>query len=191
MVRFSFLILISIFVVACTSMPNPAGKPIAAMTFDHIQPKPIYVSRIESSAVEQHAGAKFFQPVDEATLSYFANKFKAHDDGAGQRGTLKILVEQAVVLKTHEKAQHQVANFLDVAGFDVYNVIVQVRIEHLDSQGFVKQGNVVTARRFIKISEHASLAERDRRQLEGMEALFNDLDDRVEEIVLDDMDLRI
>ncbi len=168
-------------------MPSPAGKPVAAATFDHIRPKPVNVRSIALEVKPQTQSAPFFQPVSAAAESYFRTRFSAR----GAKDSLKVTVEQADVTQGYENSTQKVTNFMGVGGFDVYNLIVQVRLEHMDEQGYIRHGRVVTARRHIKISEHASLAEREQRQLEGMEALFGELDKQVENVVLEDMKLRI
>ena len=45
--RVYILLFLALIVTACTTGTNPAGAPVPQLTFDHVKPVPIRVSRVE------------------------------------------------------------------------------------------------------------------------------------------------
>ncbi len=99
------------------------------------------------------------------------------------------MAERTDVTRRFEKAGNSAADYMNIGGQDVYDVKVKIRLEHVSERGNVLYGNTISARRVMKISEHTSIAERERHQLEGLEALFADLDRQVTKTVVQDMGL--
>jgi hypothetical protein len=64
-----------------------------------------------------------------------------------------------------------------------------MRLEHISPSGTVLYGNTIKAQRTMNITEHASVAEREQHELEGMEKLFADLDAQVVQVVTTGMHL--
>ena len=88
-----------------------------------------------------------------------------------------------------ENSPNAAADFFGLGGFDVYDVKVVLRLEHRNDAGDLIYGTVVNAHRGIKVSEHASIAERERVQFEGLEQLFLMLDGHVNKVLIKDMGL--
>lgn len=177
------LFIICIVLAACTTT---GGKPLPALTFAHIAPVPIKVARVVQHPGNGHTDGGFILAPDEALQRYLGRKFQS----AGGPGILSISIEEAGVTHGFEKSKNQAGNFLGVAGFDVYDVTLKLRAEHLDPGGVVLYGKVLSVGQKIKISEHASLVERERHQLEGLEEMFKQLDILLTHTVLEDMNLK-
>lgn len=184
--RFGLIAAAVLCLCACES-GRPGGLPLPQMTFAQIQPMPVNVRLVNASVSESDAVDDFAIDPGAAAKQYLARRFVA----AGNSGALEINVEKAAVVKTHEAAGNSVAGFLNVGGADAYAVTLIVRFEHLDEGGRVLYGKVLTARRIVRISEHDSLATRERRQMEAMEALFSDLDREIRIAALEDKSLAL
>ena len=121
----------------------------------------------------------------EASRRYLSSRFQA----AGGQGTLRAVMQESTVRHVYNASKGKVAGYLNVAGHDVYDVKLVLRLEHISERGTVLYGNTIKAQRTMNITEHASVAEREQHQLEGMEKLFADLDRQVVHIVASDMRL--
>ncbi len=184
--RVCLLVLLAVF-GGCTSMPHPEGKPLPAMTFKHLATLPLGVQDIRVEIQETENATGFSFALDEMVRAYLQRKFKPE----GVSGVLVAALDKSVVKSKHVKASNSAAGFLGVGGYDSYDVHLKLRLEHLDSHGNRVYGTVVNAKRTINVSEHASIAERESAQFEGLETLFVELDKHVEKVVVQDMELRL
>jgi hypothetical protein len=169
---------------ACAS--GPAGKPLAQMTFAHLQQIPVNVGALKSHTEKSDFDSESFvvSPYDSIE-EYLRTRFAP----AGKQGTLEVMIEDASITHSYQGSANKVGKWMDVAGFDVYDMVVKVRLQHLDDSGQALYNTVLTGKRIVRVSEHSSIAEREKRQLEAMEALFADLDREILRIVLNDMKL--
>jgi FlaG/FlaF family flagellin (archaellin) len=166
--------------VACST---GAGMPHAAVTFQHIQAMPVNVSNIETNVNEgQEVDGFVISPSDTAE-KYLASRFNA----VGSGGTLRASMEEVTVRHVYKGATGKVTGFLNVAGHDVYDVKLVLRLEHISASGTVLYGNTIKAQRTMSITEHASISEREKHQMEGLEKLFADLDRQVVSTVVTGM----
>lgn len=178
------LVLSSLLVLgACASMPSPHGKPHADITFNHLPPVLLQVDEIRriDTAPDQLAGVpeSFTVPIDELTSAYIQRRFQA----AGGAETLTVTVEDLSVRYEQKPSESRVAGFLGVAKVDSYAITITMNLMLEDGRSGAIRGRKFTARRVINISEHKSVAEREQQQLEGVEALFVDIDRAVLDIV--------
>ena len=160
---------------------------IPTLTFAQVRSSPINVARItvrnEALASEQ----PFVVSPQGALETYLNRRFSAQ----GFEGELRGVIEEAQVTQGYKPSDSKVGKFFEVAGAEEYNVVIRVRLEHADNTGLMRYSNVLTLRRVIRVSEHSSIEERERRQLEGLEILFQDLDREAGRIVLTDMKLAL
>ena len=161
------------------------GMPLPQMTFAQVRPMAVNVQGINVRAAESDAAYDFAIDPAEAARQYVDRRFVA----AGPSGTLDVSIETATVTKKHEEASNKVASFLNVAGMDSYEIALGLRFEHIENGGRLAYGKLLNARRVVHIQEHASIAERERLQLEAMENLFADMDKEVRILVLEDRTL--
>lgn len=166
--------------IACST---GAGMPVADMTFQHIQPMPVMVSRVETDVRPGQEVDGFVISPTTASQRYLSTRFNA----VGGPGTLRAVMEEVTVRHVYSPSKGRVSGFLNVAGHDVYDVKLVLRLEHISDSGTVLYGNTFRAQRTMNITEHASIAEREKHQLEGMELLFADLDRQVVKTVLTEM----
>lgn len=169
-----FLIIITVLSLAgCSSLPEPTDGTVPTMTFNHI--KPIAVD-VAAHNVVRHANINnmrsdgFIKPIDMAAESYFRSKLTA----AGGQGAFRVEIHEASVRKNHVKAGREMARFLGVFGLDEYmlNVEALLVLERPDIRKSVK----MRAGRVVRVSEHSSIANRERDQLVALEELLRALD---------------
>lgn len=165
----------------CASAPEATATP--GLTFQHLRPVAVNARNIQTNVNPGPEVDGFVVSPYNAAENYIQSRFRA--DGA--KDTLRTSFEKVGVTHTHEGAKNKIAGYLDVAGFDVYKVDLFLRLEHVSETGTVLYGNTIHAARVMKITEHASIAEREKHQLEGLEILFKDLDEQVKTVVLEDM----
>jgi hypothetical protein len=168
--------------VACST---GAGLPQPEMTFQHIQPMPVNVANVETHVEDGNEAEGFAISPTAASQRYLSTRFRA----AGSEGTLRATMQEITVRHVYNASKGGVTGFLNVAGHDVYDVKLVLRLEHVSPSGTVLYGNTMKAQRTMNITEHASMAEREQHQLEGMEKLFADLDRQVVKVVASDMRL--
>lgn len=166
---------------------NPKGQPLPQITFAHLKKIPISVGMLRTLSESQSFSEAFVVSPHDAMHEYMQSRFVPK----GFSGELQSVIEQASVEHTYEPAVSKVAGFFDVGGLDVYNMSIRLRLEYIGEDNQVIHGSVLNAKRIVKVSEHASITERETRQLEGAEGLFRDLDEQVRSIVLDQMKLGI
>jgi len=180
----SALILTSLLVLgACASMPSPEGKPMADLTFGHLSPVPLQVNNIVRNEITQdqldRVPQSFTVPIDDLSNAYIKRRLQA----AGGPETLTVTIEDLSVRYEQKDSESTVAGFLGVAKIDSYAITVTMNLLLEDPRSGAVRGRKFTARRVINISEHKSVAEREQHQLEGVEALFVDIDRAVLEIL--------
>lgn len=171
---------------ACANT-SPEATALPLMTFAHLAPMPVNVGlvdvRDDTALISSSGAGGFVVEPSSAVESYLKRRFVA----AGMGHSLLGVIEEAHVTSSHKPSHSKVGSFFDVAGTDEYEVVIRLRLEHRDNQTQPIYSNTMTARRVIRVSEHASVAERERKQLEGMESLFQDIDREAQRIVLEGM----
>lgn len=188
MLKFRVVSLLMVLVLMACASGHETGKPLPSMTFQHITPIRLPVSDVvveDMSTASSNARTQYFTvPYETVLQNYVQRKFQA----VGGNKVLRVVVEQISVDESFEESQNRVAGFFDVAGFEVYDVKLGLNVVVKDPYGS-ENGVRVQAERKIKISEHASVAERERRQMEGLEAMFKDLDASMTRIAYQDLGL--
>ncbi len=179
------LILSALALPACSSLPKPEGKPLPAITFEHIQKLPISVGSLRTHSESEAISESFVVSPHNVMSEYLHARFVPK----GFSGSLQAVIETANIEHSYQPSSNKAGSFLDVGGLDVYSMTVKIRLEYIGQDEKLIKGSVLTGGRIVKVSEHASIAERERRQFEGMELLFKDLDEAVKSIVLGDMGL--
>lgn len=182
-----FSVLAVLAMAGCSSGAE-SGKPLPNMTFQHIKPISLPVSEVlveDLSTADSIARTHSFTvPYETVLQNYVQRKFNA----VGGNKVLRVVVEQISVNESFEESKNRVAGFLDVAGFEVYDVKLGLNIAARDAYG-AEKGVRLKAERKIKVSEHASVAERERLQMEGLEVMFRELDASITRIVFQDLGL--
>lgn len=182
-----YLLLASVACIlpACVADPGPGGVPPAHMTFAHLQPLSVHVRSVDIvNAAGGTEGDFVYDPMN-ATQDYIKSRFAPQ----GMQETLAVTIEEASVRKAEKPSGNNVARFFNVGGHEIYNVTLRLRFEHKDEGGRVLYGKVLTGRRKMEIDEHASVAKREKHEMEGLGILFRDMDREITHLVMEDMRL--
>lgn len=186
MKKLALLLTSSLCLAACSSGTD--GKAPPDLTFQHVVPVNLPVSDV---AIERASGyntgnnaTSFIVPFEEKVDAYIRRKIQT----VGGDKRLRVIVEQATVKQSFEPSTNTVAGFLEVAGFDVYQIGLIMNVMAVDPYGGNK-GVRLKLGRTVKISEHASVAERERKQTESVESLFKELDTNMTRITLQELGL--
>lgn len=187
MMRRLSVLMVMLVLGACSSMPHPAGKPLPSMTFSHLKALGLSVATKDISVQPTDNQARFSQNLDEMMEIYLTQKLNPR----GEQGKVVAALDESSIVLVNENSPNAAADFFGLGGADIYKVMIKLRLEHYNDAGDLVYGTVVNAHREIKISEHASIAEREHTQFEGLEQLFLMLDQRVNKILLQDMKIGV
>ncbi len=168
---------------ACMGLSGQDGKPLAKMTFAHITPEPVYVASYE--AVGLSTNKTPFMPVgfvsDPSVIAYdyLKNRFAA----AGTTGKLRAVIQDVKV--THEilPSENQVGAALGIGKRDRYFITLDMSLESLGGNGFDRQSVALTANREVYVSEHVSIVQREKAQMEAMDSMLDDLDISIQKVL--------
>lgn len=176
--------LVLFFVVAlgaCENTLSPQGDPLPRLEYRHNAPIPLEVSSIdfEDRTAENAKDADyvpFVQPVSDTLRSYLLARYAASEGFEG----LSFILEDVRLTKTYRPPENKIGAFMGVAGQDIYQIDIQLHARLKDTHGNTR-GKRFNIGRKLSLSEHVSIAEREKRQLEALEALMADLDGTLQE----------
>ena len=164
---------VALMLSGCIS--STGGKPLAQMTFNHIAPKPIYVASYEAVAIPAGTSSLpegFVSDPAKVVHDYLNNRFEA----AGKRGKLRVSVQYASVEHDVVASRNKFGKVLGVDKSDHYVMKVGIALQAFGFSNFDTKSTMLNATRDVYISEHVSLVERERLQLEALDQMIDDLD---------------
>lgn len=179
------LVLASVSLAACQSNPSPDGKPLANMTFSHLQPLRLNAASVEVQNQSQPTGniaEGFLVPLDEMVRAYVQRRLIA----GGGDPSVNVMIEKIAVTHERKASKNSIANYLDLAYQDQYKVDIGLHLNMRDPLTGSERGRRFSVQRSMNISEHVSVAEREKRQMEGLEEMFRQIDQTVVDIVKND-----
>lgn len=165
----------------------PRGKPVAAIGFAHLRAVPLDVVRIDvrsevgrqaEQGLEPGPGQKDQRPSEDFTfiedpemvlVSYLKNRFTA----SGQDGALSMVVADAQVQKSLTQGR------LGLRDIERYDVMMRLQLAYDGGVANTKWRRSLSIQKPIYVSKYASITQRERKQLKGMEMLFQDIDQAV------------
>lgn len=167
-----------------------SGLPIPQQTFAHVKPLTLAVSNVEvvQSEASLPAPEGFVLSLPALSQTYLSRKLQPIGQG-GQGRVLRAIVEQNTVAYIQRGSEFPILKKIGVDQVDNYTMALVIRLEALDAQGRIVLGQVMRAHKSFGVSEHDSLADRERAQLEAVESLFAMVDSKIEQIVLNEMRL--
>ncbi len=162
------------------------GKPLAQMTFEHIQAKPVYIASYEvindSGAVRQQG---FIGDPAQSITDYFSNRFVA----SGSNGKLIARVSDVKIGHRVTESSNSFGAFLGVDKHDEYMVNAVITLQLYGYGDHSYQEIKVRAKRVVSISEHKSLVEREQIQMETIDHLIDDIDIEIHRIMRDEFQI--
>lgn len=155
-----------------------AGKPPPALVFDHLQYYPVQVGTVDvinsygQSKNPADYSMRFAAPPDETLANYLRARFKPQ----GGQGGLVFDIQEASVFVFHAPSDIGMIKWMDMGGYDEYSMTVKLRMRAENVPGFYAETKDFTARRRVKISQHASIADRERDQFQAIDLMLKDID---------------
>lgn len=179
--------LLSLTILSGCATSLPEGKYMPMQTFENLQPISLAVKGKTIKSVPENNMATDTFPFDlsEMTQIYLDRKMKP----TGVQGTIVASIDEATITDVHQKADSKAIGWLGMGGFDLYEVDLKIRLEHRNDNGDLVYGNSVNAQRQVRISQHLSVADREKAQFEALEKLFTELDQRMNMVLLEKMRL--
>lgn len=166
---------------ACAN--GDGGAPLAKMSFDHLTPYPLYVASYEVSQSPAVSSAQipegFVANPANIADAYFTSRFTK----AGTQGKLHVTVDSMSVTHHIEDSKNSIGAFIGVDHHDVYKITLSVRIDAYGIGETQEESNTITAHRTVSISEHDSIVERERAQMDAIDSLIDDLDVAVRKVL--------
>lgn len=172
------MLLCSFSLGACVSSlsTNNEGQPLAQMTFAHITPSPVYVASYEVVPLEKTQ--KPYMPVgfvaDPADVvnDYLSHRFAA----SGSTGKLRAVIRNVKV--THEilPSENEIQAKLGLGKRDHYHINIDVDLQSIGTSDETPKSVSMSAKRDIYTPAHFSIIQRERKQMEAIDTLVDDLD---------------
>lgn len=179
-----------LFLFACSS-GHPEGKPLPGFNFEYMDSFTANVANVEvlnhygAAKPANDASAVFVMPPDETFKKYLESRYKPH----GARGRLVFEITEASVYNFNQEAASKMVRWMDMGGHEEYNLTLKVHVRAFDIPGYNEMGKVITANRRVKMSEHSSVAEREKLQFEALEKAIHDIDAAVQKTIRQDFGL--
>lgn len=163
-------------------MPHQMGLPMPQMTFNHLEPMTLDLARYEVEDKSQtQIRHDFICSPNEKLRDYFLQRFKAIPSHPASVGELSAIIEKAEIeyIPYPERFWG--------GGKDIYRVKLDVLLSSFNHQDYAYKAIGIRWHRDIEVSKHATIAEREKKQLEAMEDIMRELDKRVVQIVRGDL----
>ncbi len=176
----------------CTTFQD--GKPLAQMTFNHITPKPLYVASYEPVEVSMPSVLPEGFVADPAKIvhDYLTNRFEA----VGTQGKFKATITSSIVEHDVVASRNKFGEILGVDKKDHYVIKVTIALKSYGLSEFSQASSYardmstqIRATRDLFVSEHVSLVEREKRQLEALDFLVDDLDIPLQKLLREDFNI--
>lgn len=175
--------------LAVTGCANNDGKVLTELSFNHIQPYPLYVASYEVFTTPNTDSLKIpdgfvANPVKIAN-DYFTNRFNS----TGSRGKLSVLIDSANIEHKIEQSSNKIGAYMGVDRYDTYDISMIIKMVVFDVSEFEKKESSIRVNRSISISEHETLAEKERLQMDAMDKLMDDVDLGVKNVLAQDFSM--
>ncbi len=174
-------------VTACTTTNAP---PPEQMTFDTLQPFPLYVASYEIQNqtgpmlgfADESVDAGFVASVNKTVDDYLHHRFSA----VGTNGKFLAVLKEASVKSSVQPSDNKIGAWLEVDKRDRFDMKVVVHMAVFGIGNYEKKGVDVIANRMLTVPEHVTLAERERLQMEALDNLIDDLDASIQQVLKED-----
>lgn len=172
---------------ACTTTKTP---PPEKMTFDSLQPFPLYVASYEIQNqtanmlgfTDESVDAGFVASVNKTVDDYLHHRFSA----VGTNGKFLAVLKEASVKSTVLPSENKFGAWLDVDKSDRFDMKIVVHMAIFGVGNYEKKGIDVIANRMLTVPEHVTLAERENLQMEALDNLIDDLDGSIQQVLKED-----
>ena len=161
------------------------GKPLAQMTFAHLQPMPIYVASYDvlsnANFDKNNLPEGFVANPEDIIMDYLNHRFVP----SGTNGKIIASIEKISVKHNLIASESKVGEFLGVDKRDEYDIEASVKLRLVGLESASVQEVSMKAQRQLLVSEHVSIVEREREQMEAIDHLVDDLDEAIQKAMRD------
>lgn len=174
-------------VTGCTTTQAP---PPERMTFDTLQPFPLYVASYEIQNqtapmlgfADESVDVGFVASVNKTVDDYLQHRFSA----VGTNGKFLAVLKEASVKSSVLPSDNKFGAWMEVDKRDRFDMKVVVHMAIFGVGSYEKRGIDVVANRMLTVPEHVTLAERERLQMEALDNLIDDLDASIQQVLKED-----
>lgn len=175
---------------ACETFEPSQKNILPDLTFSHMPPVQVDVQTLLSSPDDPAPVAPavphgFVVTPDALWQDYTAQRFQA----VGSSGLLYVLLESYSIEQDRKESDYSWGQFLNVDGLDEYKIEMTVHLLWKDELSGEAKGQRFTVQRVTTISEHASPIEREQKQFEVMEELFQKIDANILDVLKQNFDV--
>jgi len=167
------------------------GLPLPAQTYAHVERLPLRVGNVQILREDHVSGRRvgdFSVSLHDQAMLYLSQKFETR--GAfGSSDELVVKIEDVRVQHMQKPSSHSIFERIGVDRVNQYDLGLSIRLEHRDNFGRVLHGKVLSAQKMLNVSEHLSMAARERAQFDAIEDMFAILDPQVNQVIGREMNL--
>lgn len=164
----------------CTTGSNPAGQPLAKLTFDQVQKLPVNVAhvnidnRYKPGMDLRDVSDSFPTPPDMAVEEYIHERVQP--DVMSGNSTLYVVIEDMHVYQSEDKAEGFWNHWLGSNDMDHYDVFMALRLYNINDYGHESQHVRLKFDGDLDIPQRYSMARREQTQLRFLEAFMKNVD---------------
>lgn len=169
-------------IVGLAGCADTTQKAVPNLSFDHTRPVSLHVGEYTVEPAPAYAyglPAGFVTDPAKKIEEFFRTRFNT--DGA--QGRFVVSITNVEVRENTQASENVVGQFLNVDKRDRYTIEATLRVMAYGIDGFRLQTVDVKAQQMVEMSEHVSLGERERLQMEAVHDLISGLDKQVQKIV--------
>lgn len=171
------------------------APPVERMTFESLDPFPIYVASYEiqnqtpeaSGIIPQDERQEdgFVASVNKTVEDYLQHRFSS----VGSNGKFLAVLKEASLKKSVLPSDNKVGAWMQVDNRDRYDMKVVVHMAIFGVGQYEKKSIDVIANRMITVPEHYTLAEREQLQMQALDNLLDDLDGSIQQVLKEDFQI--
>ncbi len=150
------------------------GQPLAQMTFEHVEKYPIYVASYETINLSNNTKLPegFVINPSDNIYKYFNSRFEA----SGSQGKLNITIKNVSVIHEVIQSKNKISGFIGIDKSDHYLVQAEIIMKLYGDNEAKNKEITFKSSRNIYISEHLSVVNREKLQMQALDKLIDDID---------------
>lgn len=183
----SLFILLLLCLTGCSYNPQPRGKPLPNLTYEHLNPYAAY-----GGATQIHQSFKPTEKMDEAISEfpvppgillerYASRRFVTQ----GTQPKMIFNIERAAITKKSD--EENIIGFLSGAAENAYLLDIYITMSPVAKDGKLTKPFTISMKRELFLPQRISLADKEMRQFEFLEKAIVDIDAVVSKFVTERM----
>ncbi|MDH5722112.1 MAG: hypothetical protein OEY94_02170 [Alphaproteobacteria bacterium] len=156
------------------------------MTYDHLAPIPVYAASYEviNDKGETRIEGFIGDPAQSIT-DYFRHRYTPN----GSNGKLVVRIVDSSITHRMLQSDNRMGALLGVDRDDEYTIKAQVDVQLYGSGAYRFQEVRINATQIVAISEHKSLVDREKLQMEAIDRLIGNIDKETQKILNEKFDI--